>query len=138
MYEVHVYTSVSGKSPRKEERTGFYRIETKTNKGMAGLENTITLTATQNRAELLVLNEALKRVHKECELVIHTDSAYVAAGLNEWIKLWDRTGWVNAKGKPVANSEEWRKTLNLLCKKPFRAVLNQNEQKNEGKNGGKP
>lgn len=124
MYEVHIYTSVSGKGPRKQTRECFYRIETETNKGKAGLENTIEVTATQNRAELLVLNEALKRLHKECQIVIHTDSNYVAAGFEERIEQWEKTGWITAKKKPVANKEEWRKTLNLLGRKPYRVVVN--------------
>lgn len=134
MYEVRIYTNVSGKSPRKEERTGFYRIETetKTRKGTARLENTVPLNATKNRAELLVLNEALNRVHKECRIVIHTDSDYVAAGFHTWINHWKETGWITARGKPVANREEWQKTLNLLCGKPFSVVLDKEWTENSG------
>lgn len=139
MYEVHIYTEVSGRCPREQERSGFYSIKTKTRKGMAKLENTVKVTATKNMAELLVLNEALSRIFKECELVIHTNSRYVAAAFQQgWIEQWEKAMWKTSKGKPVENREEWQKTLNFLYGKPFRVVLNENCEKNEGENVGKP
>lgn len=126
MYEVHIYTSVSGKSPKRRKVTGFYYLETQTSKGPARLENTVEMTATANQAELIVLNEALKHVHKKCEIIIHTDSEYVTAAFRQgWIQKWKDSGWKNARGQPLANGEEWQKTLNLLSGKPFQVILNE-------------
>lgn len=138
MYEVHIYTSVSGKGPREQERSCFYRLETDTKKGPAGLENTVKLTATKNRAELFILNEALKRVNKKCRIVIHTESEYVSAGFNQGrINRWKENGWMSSRSRPVANREEWQKMLNLLYGKPFEVILSQNQEKEQGRNAAK-
>lgn len=134
MYEVHVYTSVSSKGPKRQNVSGFYCLETQTAKGPARLENTVEVTATANQAELIVLNEALKRICGKCSIIIHTDSKYVAAGFRQgWIEKWKMNGWRNARGEPVANSAEWQKTLNLLGEKPFQVMINEKAGENAQK-----
>ena len=43
----------------------------------------------------------------EVELV--SDSQYVLKGLSEWRAGWERRGFRNAKGDPVANLELWKR-----------------------------
>jgi ribonuclease HI len=42
-----------------------------------------------------------------------SDSQYVLKGLTEWRKGWERKGFRNAKGEPVANLPLWRKLFAL-------------------------
>ncbi len=38
-----------------------------------------------------------------------SDSQYVLKGLSEWRAGWERRGFRNAKGDPVANLELWKR-----------------------------
>ena len=42
-----------------------------------------------------------------------SDSQYTLKGLTEWRKGWERKGWVNSTGQPVANQEYWKKLFAL-------------------------
>lgn len=131
----HPYPGRDQGNRREAAFTVWKRIQ---KKGPAGLENTIKLTATKNRAELFILNEALKRVNKKCRIVIHTESEYVSAGFNQGrINRWKENGWMSSRSRPVANREEWQKTLNLLYGKPFEVILSQNQEKEQGRNAKK-
>ena len=37
-----------------------------------------------------------------------SDSQYVLKGLTEWRAGWERKGWRNSKGEPVANLALWK------------------------------
>lgn len=125
MQEVHIYTSISSKSPKVLCRRGLYRIEVNTAKGIKFKEDEIQITGTANQAELLVLGAALNELNKKCLVVIHTDSAYVAAGFNQGrVITWMKNGWKTSKGEPVANRKEWLEVLKILCKVPFKVILN--------------
>ena len=43
---------------------------------------------TNNRMELMAPIMALKKVKKNSEITIYTDSKYVKDGITEWIKKW--------------------------------------------------
>lgn len=76
--------------------------------------------AAENGAELKALIYALKRITQKCDLLIYTESNYVAAGFRlGWSEDWKRSGWKNAKGKEVANKEEWQELLILLNGQQF-------------------
>ena len=42
-----------------------------------------------------------------------SDSQYVLKGLTEWRAGWERKGWRNSKGEPVANLALWKKLFAL-------------------------
>lgn len=53
--------------------------------------------------------EALRRTPKGSRVTVCSDSAYVVnAFLQNWFAGWDRRGWTNVKGEPVANQPLWR------------------------------
>ncbi len=60
------------------------------------------------RQQRLSASSALWRV------LVTTDSKYVKDGITQWIKRWRRNNWMNAKRKPVANQDLWRR-LDALC-----------------------
>lgn len=68
--------------------------------------------------ELSAVISALKEAHKhqewkKCTIELYTDSRYVQQGITNWIKKWQRNGWLNSLKKPVKNQDLW-KTLHRL------------------------
>ncbi|KAI0674194.1 ribonuclease H-like domain-containing protein [Trametes maxima] len=59
---------------------------------------------TNNRAELIAIIRVLETAPKDRRpLFIKTDSQYSIGCFREWIAIWKRNGWRNAKGGAVAN-----------------------------------
>ena len=71
---------------------------------------------TNNRMELTAPIMALKKIKTKSDVTIFTDSVYVKNGITEWIKKWEKNGWINANKKPIKNKDLWI-ILNDLCKK---------------------
>src|SRR5213593_4355624 len=58
-----------------------------------------TRHTTNNRMELTAAIEVLRHVGAAAgPLAVHTDSAYVIRGIQEWIHGWRRRGWRTAAG----------------------------------------
>ncbi len=115
MKEVNVYLHTTVRCPRKGCGAYTYVLEMKmgnANKTLTHTEAIIGMTAHQ--AELTMLVAALKRIFQKCRLTIYTDSKYLAAGAEKWLKGWKLHGWNNAKGDPVANMEQWQELSCLL------------------------
>ena len=71
---------------------------------------------TNNRMELMAPIMALKKIRKESEITIYTDSKYVKDGITEWIKKWKLNNWKNSNKKSVKNKDLWIK-LDTSCQK---------------------
>jgi ribonuclease HI len=69
--------------------------------------------ATNQRAELWAAVRALQE--SQGPLEIRTDSSYLVKGMQSWVFAWQRKGWKNSKGAPVANRDLWE-TLILFAK----------------------
>jgi ribonuclease HI len=63
---------------------------------------------TNNRMELIAVNEALRALKRPCEIEVNTDSKYVMQGISEWMLNWKRNGWKTAAKKPVKNVDLWQ------------------------------
>ena len=63
---------------------------------------------TNQIAELTAALEGLVRVPAGDEVELVSDSQYVLKGLTEWRAGWERKGWRNSKGEPVANLALWK------------------------------
>ena len=79
---------------------------------LSGSEN----NTTNNRMELMAPIMALKKVKKNSEITIYTDSKYVKDGITDWIKKWRLNNCKSASKKPVKNKDLWVK-LDDTCKK---------------------
>lgn len=116
MREVNIYVKSSIKSTRKRDGYIAYVLELITDKKpvtLNGFEKVEQMTS--NQSELAAITKALKRMKDKCVLTIYTDSAYIGSAIdNKWIEGWQRKNWVNAKGEPIANAEEWQNLLKLL------------------------
>ena len=53
--------------------------------------------------------EGLSRTPEGAAVELVSDSQYVLKGLSEWRAGWERRGFRNAKGDPVANLELWKR-----------------------------
>jgi ribonuclease HI len=62
--------------------------------------------------ELLAVIKALEEIDPhlaaEADIIIHTDSQYVQKGITQWIKNWEKNGWLTTSKKPVKNKELWQ------------------------------
>ncbi len=77
---------------------------------ISGSEN----NTTNNRMELMAPIMALKKIKKESEITIYTDSKYVKDGITDWIKKWKLNNWKNSRKEPVKNKDLWIK-LDSFC-----------------------
>ena len=68
---------------------------------------------TNNRMEMSGAIVALEALNRPCEVVVTTDSQYLAKGMTEWLSGWVRKGWVNSKKEPVLNRDLWERLLEL-------------------------
>ena len=69
--------------------------------------------ATENRANLLMYLEAVRRINTPSEVTLYTDSNYLVSGFMEWSKKWERNHWTNGKGQEIKNADLWREALAL-------------------------
>ena len=68
---------------------------------------------TNQIAELTAAIEGLSRVPAGEAVELVSDSQYVLKGLGEWRAGWERRGFRNAKGEPVANLGLWKRLFAL-------------------------
>jgi|AGTN01.2.fsa_nt_gi Ribonuclease HI len=67
---------------------------------------------TNNRMELTAAVMALEALKEPCEVVLHTDSAYIHNAFTQrWIDRWQLNGWRTASRDPVENMDLWRQLL---------------------------
>ena len=71
---------------------------------------------TNNQMELMAAIEALKKIPKDQEVQMYTDSKYVKMGITEWIKKWSQNDWKTSSKQKGKNIELW-KELNDISKK---------------------
>lgn len=73
--------------------------------------NEASRDTTNNIMELKACVEALKAMRNpKVPVRIHSDSAYVVNGMNDWVFGWERNGWKKGKKKneKIANLEIWQ------------------------------
>lgn len=69
--------------------------------------------ATNQVAELSGAIEGLRATPESCSVELVSDSQYVLKGLSEWRLGWEKKGFRNSKGQPVANMELWRQLYSV-------------------------
>ena len=63
---------------------------------------------TNNRMELTAVIQGLSALKYKCDVVVTTDSQYVANGITKWVDGWRRKNWRTASNKPVKNIDLWQ------------------------------
>lgn len=72
---------------------------------------------TNNRMELTAVIKGLSALKEPCEVILCTDSQYVANGIGKgWAYGWKKKGWKKSDGKPALNTDLWDRLLNLLSR----------------------
>ena len=74
---------------------------------------------TNNAMELTATLRALEELKERSikgNAAIHSDSAYVLAGIEAWVYAWEKNGWKTKEGADVANQELWKKLLAITYK----------------------
>ena len=71
---------------------------------------------TGKRAELVVLEKALKRLKEKCVLSIYTDSSYLYMGIGKprMVDKWAENDWKDVKMLPIKNEDKWRAISEVL------------------------
>jgi ribonuclease HI len=78
---------------------------------------------TNNRMELLAVITGLQKLRLPCDVILYTDSKYVANGIDlGWAKKWRANGWRKATGEPALNSDLWGTLLDLAAQHKVRIV----------------
>lgn len=112
---IYIYQTIKGPGTRAGSYT--YILEADVNGKIATLTNTDVLEPmTEKKAELTVILKALKRLVKECDVLVVGVSPYTIQATNDWIDKWIENDWKNAKGKDIANKEEWQELLEYIRK----------------------
>lgn len=130
MEEVNLYVIENVKGPRRQAGAGMYLLEAKTPKGTVTRNKTIRLEdTTENQLTLTVMEEALGRINRPVRLTIWLDCKYVAAALKqEWPQKWEKTDWMNEKGRPVADAEKWQSVLGRIRVHEIFVVVNERHE----------
>ena len=69
---------------------------------------------TNQIAELTAAIEGLALVPPGDAVELVSDSQYVLKGISEWRAGWERKGWRNSKGEPVANLALWKRLFAVV------------------------
>jgi ribonuclease HI len=114
MKKVIIYTDGACRGNGKEASIGGYGIVLVYNgikkEIKKGFKNT-----TNNIMELSAVIEALSLLKEPCDVMLHSDSAYVINAVNEkWIDNWIKNGWKTAAKESVKNKELWERLLKLI------------------------
>ena len=69
---------------------------------------------TNQRMEMQAAAAALEALKEPCQVVLHSDSAYLVNAFNQgWLDKWQRNGWQNSHRQPVENRDLWERLLAL-------------------------
>jgi ribonuclease HI len=72
---------------------------------------------TNNRMELISVIQGLGTTPPGSQVLVTTDSNYVAKGISEWMAGWKSRGWKRMEGgrpKPLKNAELWQELDQLV------------------------
>ncbi|WJH36750.1 ribonuclease HI [Paenibacillus aurantius] len=90
---------------------------------------------TNNRMEILAVIEALRVLKEPCRVSVYSDSAYVVNCFQQnWIRGWQKNGWVNSKKQPVENQDLWKQLIAEMQKHQVEYVKVKGHSDNEWNN----
>ena len=112
---VNIYIESSVKGPKKTTGVVGFVLEEESHKDKTLTQFGKVTDATANKAVLLTLIYALKRIKTGTDVTIWSDNTYIQAAFEQgWLDSWVKNGWKTNKDKEPANSEEWKKMLEEL------------------------
>lgn len=113
MKQVNLYFKNQHKGPGKNTRKGIYILEFITATEPVTLTGYLTTEDyTKNKADILILIKALNHLIMPVLLAIYANNPYILAILGKDNKHQEM--WINQKGEPISNMEEWKEVDKLL------------------------
>ena len=107
MMQTHIYIAVDSCSPRSSEKNYSYILECIVSGEPVTRDGYGQTEGSYHKAVLEALADALERFTKECDITIHSENDFVLNMLTMNLPAWAENGFLTAKGKPVANQEQW-------------------------------
>ncbi|MCM1233490.1 MAG: hypothetical protein NC489_25525 [Ruminococcus flavefaciens] len=114
---VNIYIETSYKGPAVRRAAGAWLVEYISSTGKPVTRGGILYSGrtTENSLALHLIGEAFSRLTKPCGVEVYTGCGHVLRTMqNHWLAQWRKNGWVNAKGKPVRDAEEWERCALLM------------------------
>lgn len=109
-----LYMMTNYKRPSQTSGTGIYILEAILRKGPATVTKKEDFEGeTENRVNLRLYIEAVKRINTPSELLLYSDSNYIVSGFMEWSEKWQRNQWTNGKGEEIKNADLWKEAIAL-------------------------
>ena len=85
--------------------------------------------------EITAVIEGLKKLKKQSEVQVYSDSSYVVNTFKQgWIYNWMKKGWRTASGEPVKNKELWQELYDLTQKHKVEFIKVKGHSDNEFNN----
>lgn len=67
------------------------------------------LQTTNNRMELTAAIKGLEALKRPLVVELHSDSRYLVDGMTQYLHSWKTKGWKKSDGKPVLNTDLWKR-----------------------------
>jgi len=116
-YDVTIYIETTVRAPAKRRAAGMYVLEFIKENGEPYTKNAVIYHEITGENELVLelLNDAFSRMAKPCSILVNTTCQHVLNVFdNFWLPVWEKNGWVNAKGKEVSSKELWKQVSKAL------------------------
>lgn len=117
MQRVDVFIETSSRFRGNVERKCGYVLSTQLRNEEKTRKHFGRVSGTYHQAVLLTMTDALDHLTKGCDVCFHISDLYVTSRMGKIREMAD-SGWLNAKGKPIANREEWRKVFKAMNQLP--------------------
>ncbi len=116
MFEVNIYleTSLKGPGNRKGWHASVLEYIDRSQHAVTRADYVLEERTTYNKSALCALIKSLKRLNASCFVNIYTDSQYLKNGVENHLSVWKENDFMNAKGNPIKNRNEWKETAKLL------------------------
>ena len=116
MCTVHIYIEIDKKNIRPAVGYCGYVLEYESKKGLVTREGFTEVEGSVKTKYLTALINALSRMNKSCELVLHIPDESMVYCLTEQIKGWRQRDWCTAAGKELKDALLWRAVDTMLSK----------------------
>lgn len=136
---VTIYTESGVRGPARRSGAGAWLVEyirkdgTPETRPLEAADGVIYRTdTTQTALELELIIDALSIITKSCSIRLNTQCEQILTVIeNDWLNKWEKDGWQNARGKPVANAELWKQLKEYIdVHEDFMAENGENSYRN--------
>lgn len=116
MFKVNIYIETTIRGPSKRDGAYIYVLEFVKESGEPVTRQEVKhiKDTTENELVLRAMISALNRLTKDCEIRINTQCQHVLNTVqNLWHIQWEKSDWINSKGKEVKNKELWQQYVKM-------------------------